>query len=83
MPVGDPDFPEPDAEDVGAWRSELAAFYDRLSRAVEKDSGIHLSPAEVDLIVLTGAFGTISKVLSAHQRKMAQARLAARRQGGT
>lgn len=64
-----------DAED---WRSDVASLYDRLSRAIDKNSGIHLSPAEVDLIVLAGGFKAISDTLSAHQRALARARLVAR-----
>lgn len=53
-------------EDQDGWRVGVAPLYDRLSRALEKNSGLYLSAAEVDLIALTGAFKAISDVLSAH-----------------
>lgn len=57
----------------------LADLDRRLSRKVEIGGGLHLSPADVDLLVTTGAYDTFRRAVTEAQRELCQLRNASNR----
>jgi len=67
----DADSPDPDF-------SELPALVRRIARQIQLGRGMRFSQAELDLLVLTGAYEVVSLKAAEYQRRQAQERLAQR-----
>lgn len=49
---------------------DLGDLYRKFSRAIETGKGIRLSPAEVDLLVVTGAYKALSDAVAEQLRDL-------------
>lgn len=58
--------------------SALPELTRRLARQIDRGRGMRFSQAELDLLVLTGAYEMISSKAAEYQRRQAEARLAGR-----
>ena len=62
--------------------SELPALARRIARQIQLGRGMRFSQAELDLLVLTGAYEVVSSKAAEYQRRQAEARLAERTSAG-
>jgi hypothetical protein len=63
---------------VHAVATPVSNLYDRFSRAAERGRGIQLTPADLDLLVVTGVYEAICLESVREMREIAKARIASR-----